>query len=116
MKDENLDQSTRNEQPGDNTDQTPCFPMATSKPPYERLEELNKEQHLAPGVRVSWKTKTTPSGIQISGGPTTIDHKGTVVGVIPVMDPQSNQQAIGLVVASDDKEWTIIPMHHTQII
>ena len=53
-------------------------------------------------ARIAWQEKTTDSGIQIAGGPTTIECKGEILGCLPGQDQQGRPLILYIVKRDDD--------------
>lgn len=66
------------------------------------------------GIRVSWEDKVSDSGIQLTGGSTTVKKCGAVAGVMPMV--AGNQQMLCAVIAGDDKQWHVIPLEAVKIL
>lgn len=77
-----------------------------------KLEEINKRLELLEkkpaGLRVSWEDKVTESGIQLTGGSTTISRTGVICGVFMV--PVSANQLAPVFVTKRDGDNVIVPL------
>ena len=62
------------------------------------IEELRSKQR----IKVRFQVKKTDSGIELSGGPTTIEKTGTLIGTAIVPSPQQNAMMLGAVVVDEN--------------
>ena len=79
---------------------------------FDKLEEISKRLELLEkkpaGIRVSWEDKVTDSGIQLTGGSTTITRTGVICGVFMV--PVAANQLAPVFVTKRDGDNVIIPL------
>ena len=91
----------------------------------ERLEALEGAVKALSGavadnskVKVKFKVKKSDTGIEIAGGPTTIDKVGTVIGTIPMPDPNNRSVMMisAIVVDENGKAGFVGPIESLEFI
>ena len=92
------------------------IPMSIEKELQElkaEIAELKKSRH----IRVKFQVNKTDSGIEIAGGPTTIEKSATLLGTVLVPAPNTpNTMMLGAVVVDDEgKVGTVGPMETLKI-
>ena len=76
----------------------------------EKVEKLQKSLELiSNGMAVEWDDKTTDSGIQLMGGPTTVSRKGVILSTFLAPDQKTQTVQIMLFCRRDDGEFVVLP-------
>ena len=90
---------------------------STEGPTHQLTVNVNSDGSVVGGVRVSWQDKKTESGIEITGGSTTVSRFGTIASAILLPVPSKpGSMSLCALIAGDDKLFYTIPLDFLKIL